>query len=52
MAVIKYLLVGGAGSGKSSILLSYVDKVFSEALKFINFRYISTIGVDFKVNTV
>lgn len=42
--LVKILLVGDCGTGKSSIVLRYADDVFSEA-------YISTIGVDFKIKT-
>lgn len=41
----KLLLVGNAGSGKSSTMMRYADRTFSEA-------YTSTIGVDFRAKTV
>lgn len=43
--LFKLLLVGDSGTGKSSILLRFVDNVYSE-------QYISTIGVDFKIKTL
>lgn len=41
----KILLVGDSAVGKSSLLLQYIECVFSET-------FISTIGVDFKIRTV
>jgi Ras-related protein Rab-1A len=43
--VFKIVLVGDAGVGKSSLLLRFVDNLYSDA-------YSSTIGVDFKMRTV
>ncbi len=43
--LFKLILAGPAASGKSCLLLRYVDNNFSEA-------YISTIGVDFKIRTI
>ena len=40
--LLKILLIGDSGIGKSTFLLKYVDDAFSES-------YISTIGVDFKI---
>lgn len=43
--LLKLLLIGNSGVGKSSILLRYSDNSFKE-------QFIYTIGVDFKVKTV
>jgi GTPase SAR1 family protein len=44
--LFKFCIVGDTGCGKSSLLLRYVDGVFTDS-------WISTIGVDFKIkNTV
>ena len=43
--LFKVLIVGDSGSGKSSILLQFSDNEFSES-------YISTIGLDFKIQTL
>jgi len=41
----KVLVIGDAGVGKSSLLLRFVDDVYTDA-------FISTLGVDFKTKTV
>ena len=43
--VLKFVLVGESGVGKSSLLLRFVDDVFSAS-------FIATIGIDFKIKTV
>ena len=43
--LFKLLLIGDSGVGKSCLLLRYTDEQYSE-------RYISTIGVDFKIKTM
>ena len=43
--LFKILLIGNSGVGKSSIVQTYVDKIFNE-------NYLTTIGVDFKVKTI
>jgi len=43
--LIKCLVIGDSGIGKSSLMLRFTDDVF-------NNQYISTIGVDFKIKTM
>ena len=43
--LLKFLLIGDSGTGKSCILLRYADDVFKE-------EYIATIGVDFKIKSI
>jgi Ras-related protein Rab-1A len=43
--LIKCLIIGDSGTGKSSLMLRFTDDVF-------NTSYISTIGVDFKIKTI
>ena len=43
--LLKLLLVGESGVGKSSLMLRFSDKSFTES-------FISTIGVDFKIKTI
>jgi Ras-related protein Rab-1A len=43
--LIKCLVVGDSGTGKSSLMMRFTDDVF-------NTTYISTIGVDFKIKTM
>ena len=43
--LLKVILVGDEGTGKSSLMSRYCDNVF-------HFSYISTIGVDFKIRTL
>ena len=43
--LIKYLVIGNSGVGKSCILLRFTDNTFSDS-------YVTTIGVDFKIKTV
>lgn len=43
--LFKILLIGDSGVGKSSIVLRFIDDTYTD-------RYISTIGVDFKIKTI
>lgn len=43
--LIKCLVIGDSGIGKSSLMLRFTNDVFSN-------EYISTIGVDFKIKTI
>ena len=43
--LLKFLLLGDCGVGKSSILLRYIEDTFSE-------NGIATVGVDFKLKTI
>jgi len=43
--LIKLLLIGDSGVGKSSILVRFADDTFSQS-------FIATIGIDFKIRTV
>jgi Ras-related protein Rab-1A len=43
--LLKCLIIGDSGTGKSSLMLRFTDDVF-------NTSYISTIGVDFKIKTI
>lgn len=43
--VLKFVLIGESGVGKSSLLLRFVDGSFSPS-------FITTVGIDFKVRTI
>lgn len=43
--LFKILIIGDSGVGKSCLLLRFADDTYSE-------KYISTIGVDFKIKTI
>jgi len=43
--LIKLLLIGDSGVGKSSILLRFADDSFTQS-------FITTIGIDFKIRTI
>ena len=43
--LFKILIIGDSGVGKSCLLLKFTDRYFNDS-------YISTIGVDFKIQTI
>lgn len=43
--LFKILIIGDSGTGKSSLLIRFCDDFFSD-------KFISTIGVDFKIKTI
>ena len=43
--LLKFLILGDSGVGKSSLLMRFTDDAFSET-------YITTIGIDFKIRTI
>ncbi|RYH26021.1 GTP-binding protein [archaeon] len=43
--ILKLLLVGDQGAGKSSLLMRYSEDAFTD-------KFIATIGVDFKINNI
>ena len=43
--LVKLLLVGDSGCGKSNMLLKYVDDMYMAS-------FVSTIGIDFKIKTI
>ena len=43
--MLKVLIVGNSAVGKTSMLVRYTDRSFSEA-------FVSTVGIDFKVRTL
>jgi Ras-related protein Rab-1A len=43
--MFKVVLIGASASGKTSLLLRFIEEKFSE-------NYLCTIGVDFKIKTV
>ena len=43
--MFKVVLIGASASGKTSLLLRFIEEKFSES-------YLCTIGVDFKIKTV
>lgn len=43
--IIKCLIIGDSGIGKTSLLIRFSDDVFNK-------QYISTIGVDFRIKTI
>lgn len=43
--IIKILLIGDSGTGKSCLLMQFVDNTFTN-------NFFNTIGVDFKMKTI
>lgn len=43
--MLKVLVIGNSGVGKTSMLVRYTEKTFQEA-------FVSTVGIDFKVKTL
>jgi len=43
--MLKVLIVGNSAVGKTSMLVRYTDRSFSDA-------FVSTVGIDFKVRTL
>ncbi|AYV78414.1 MAG: putative ras-related protein Rab-10-like protein [Edafosvirus sp.] len=43
--LIKLLMIGSSGAGKSNILLRYTDETYTQS-------FIPTIGIDFKIKTI
>ena len=44
-ALIKLVLIGASNSGKTSLLMRFIDQVFQSGMQ-------NTIGVDFKIKTL
>lgn len=43
--LFKIVLIGASGSGKTSLLLRFIEDKFADS-------YLCTIGVDFKIKTI
>jgi Ras-related protein Rab-1A len=43
--LFKIVLIGASGSGKTSLLLRFIEDKFAD-------NYLCTIGVDFKIKTI
>ena len=43
--IIKIIMIGNSGVGKSNILLKYAENLFSES-------YVATIGIDFRIKSI